>query len=316
MPVPILLSIHVEPTHRLVRGGRQDWTGVAELFDLLTDRRARLEDASGRAVRFNWSLRADPQIEIAYGRPDWVFDRHGDRIARLQEAGDVVGLHVHTWRPVRRFFRDSWIAEFEDAKWICHCLAVGLEAFQDRMGAAPAAFSFGDNFMHARALPILQEAGVRIDYSMDPGLNISRPMGRGERCTGRIPDYSATPRVPFRPSVEDFRVPGPQTHALWELPVSSGLVGSNRDGSPRRSKLLLGSNPDWVGAICAQALNQPMPYILAESRTDVLTRPKTRARYLEALDYLEALARDEALEFAGFDTVGDRLDSGQWVAAA
>jgi hypothetical protein len=316
LSVPCLISIHVEPTHRLVRGGQQDWTGVTELFDLLMERRARLEDASGHAVQFNWNLRADPQIEIAYGKADWVFDRYADEIARVRDAGDAIGLHVHTWRPERRFFRDSWIADFEDATWISHCLTQGLEAFRDRMGMAPVAFSFGDNFMHSCALPILQEAGVRIDYSMDPGLNTTHAMAKGERCTGRIPDYTATPKTPFQPSVEDFRVPGPTNYALWELPVSAGVVGTRRNGAPRRTKLLLGTNPDWVRAICAQALELPTPYILAESRTDVLTHPKTQARFLEALDFLEDLARDEGLRFTGFDTVGDRLDSGDWVVAA
>jgi hypothetical protein len=311
-----MIAIHVEPTHRIVRGGQQDWDGVSELVSVLTERRARMEDASGHAVRFNWCLRADPQIQIAYGRADWGFDRYADEIAQMQAAGDTVGLHVHTWRPVRRFFRDGWVADFEDAEWIAHCLSMGIETFRARMGAAPTTMSFGDNFMHDCALPIMQAAGIRADYSMDPGLNTTTGLGKGERLVGRIPDYTATPKTPFKPSAEDFRVPGPTNYTFWELPVSAGVVGHHRDGSERRTKLLLGTNPAWVAAICAQALDLPNPYIFAESRTDVLTHPKTRARYLEALDHLEALARTDGLEFLGIETLCDRLDSGDWPAAA
>lgn len=316
MGIPTIISIHVEPTLRIVRGGQQEWTGVSELVAALMERRARLEDASGQAVRFNWCLRADPQIEIAYGKADWVFDHYADEIAQMRENGDVVGLHVHTWRPVRRFFRDSWLADFVDADWISHCLTMGIEAFRKRIGAAPAIMSFGDNFMHACALPIMQAAGIRADYSMDPGLNTTSGLGKGELSVGRIPDYSATPRAPFKPSAADFRVPGPTNYSVWEVPVTSGVVGRRRDGSERRTKLLLGTNPEWVKVLCAQALALPTPYVLAESRTDVLSNPKTRGRFFEALDHLEHLARSDELEFVGLETLCDRLDGGESLAAA
>jgi hypothetical protein len=316
MDIPVIITTHLEPTHRLVRGGGQDWDGVSEHVAALMARRPRLEDASGRPVNFSFCLRVDPQIEIAYGKADWVFDRYADEIAQLREAGDTVGLHVHTWRPVRRFFRDGWVADFEDADWIAHCLSMGIEAFRARMGAAPTTMSFGDNFMHDCALPIMQAAGIRADYSMDPGLNTTTGLAKGERLVGRIPDYSATPRAPFKPSATDFRQPGPTNYGFWEVPVSSGVVGRKRDGSERRTKLLLGTNPEWVSAICTQALAQPNPYILAESRTDVLTHPKTRARFFEALDHLEALAPRHGMEFLGLDAFCDRLDAGDWPAAA
>ncbi len=316
MPIPAMISVHVEPTHRVVRGGGEDWEGVSDLVEALMERRARLEDASGLPVCYNWGLRIDPQIEIAYGKADWVFDRYADEIAQMQAAGDVVGLHVHTWRPLRRFFRDTWIADFEDPAWISHCLTLALETFRDRMGGSPTVMSFGDSFMHDCALPIMQDHGIRADFSMNPGMAPLKALGKGERSTGHLPDYRDTPRHPFKPSAVDFRRDGPSNYNFWELPVTSGVIGTARDGSDKWTKLLLGTNPDWITKITAEALQRPAPYLLAESRTDVLTHPKTRARFFMALDHLEELARTRGLEFIGMETLSDRLDRGEWPVAA
>lgn len=312
MTVPAIISIHVEPTHRVVRGKTQDWDGVPELVDALMDRRARLEEASGHPVHFNWGLRVDPQIEIAYGKPDWVFDRYAPQIEQMKDAGDVIGLHVHTWRPIRRFWRDTWLADFEDTDWITYCLSMGIDTFRERTGSAPATMSFGDSFMHDCALPIMQASGIRLDYSMNPHAPPLAALGKGERSKGHLPDYQETPHHPFRPSATDFRVPGPTNYTIWELPVTSGIIGKNRDGSDRWTKLLLGEKLERITAITAQALQRPMPYLFAESRTDVLTHPKTRLRYFQALDHLEELARDKKLEFAGLETICDRLDREEW----
>lgn len=317
MAIPLLLAIDIEPDDRVVKAGKQGWPGVGLLVDCMMERRARLEDATGRAVHFNWYLRLDPQIEIGFGKADWVFDHYGADIERIRQAGDSLGIHVHTWRPIRRFFQRSWLAEFEDVDWIRHCLMLSIDTFRARTGEGPETMSFGDSFMHASVLPLMKEAGIRADFSMNPGMKPHKALGKGEVSNGRLPDYRATPRRPFRPSAADFRVPGPSNHAFWEVPVTSGIIGKDKDGSDRWTKLLLGTNPDWVKSVTEQALAEPDPYLFAECRTDVLTHPKTRERFLWALDHYEALARSGvALEFLRLEAFCDRLDRGEVAVAA
>ncbi|MCV2870444.1 hypothetical protein OEW28_17670 [Defluviimonas sp. WL0002] len=316
MSVPVILAIDVEPDERVVRKTREGWPGFPMLVELLMDRRARLQDATGRPVFFNWYLRLDPQIEIAFGDAGWVFDRYGELIDRVCSAGDSLGLHVHTWRPVRRFFRNTWLADFEDAEWIRHCLTLGLETFRKRTGAFPATMSFGDNFMHESALQVMNECGIRADFSMNPGMKPRKALGKGELSAGMLPDYQSTPRHPFKPSSADFRVPGKTNNAFWEVPVTSGIVGKDKDGSDRWVKLLWGTNPDWVGGITRQALSRPSPYLFAECRTDVLTHPKTRERFLWALDHYESLAREGDLEFMRLESFCDRLEQEAMVVSA
>lgn len=316
MSVPLILAIDIEPDDRVVKATGAGWPGVKLLVDCLMDRRARLQDATGRAVHFNWYLRLDPQIEIAFGRSDWVVDHYAAEIEQIHKAGDALGLHVHTWRPARRWFRRTWLAEFADVDWILHCLGTSIDTFTTRTGAPPRSMSFGDSFMHAAALPLMQEAGIRADFSMNPGMKPHKALGKGELSNGLLPDYRATPRRPFRPAAADFRVPGATNCTFWEIPVTSGIVGRDKDGSDRWTKLLWGMDPNWVRAVTEQALAQPDPYLFAECRTDVLTHPGNRDRYMWALDYYETLARSTALEFMHIEAFCDRLDRGEVAVAA
>jgi hypothetical protein len=311
---PVIISVDVEPVHRLVRGGTGDWDGFPELLDLLSDRRAALAAASGRPVQFSWHLRMDPQIELAYGDPGWIFARYGAEIDRIRATGDSVGIHVHTWRPARRFFRDTWLAEYQDEAWITRCISLAFDTFRTHVGAAPVSMSFGDSFMHACALPVMQEHGLRADLSMFPGMGPRKTVGKRELSNGRSPDYRVTPTRPFKPSANDFRVPGGPDHGFWEIPVTAGSVGRSRDGSDRWTKLLLGTNPDWVTALLDTAARDGATHLVAECRTDVLTHPKTRDRFIWAMNHLEDRAARGDYEFVSAGTLCDRLDAGDVAA--
>ncbi|MBR9763068.1 MAG: hypothetical protein GYB53_05955 [Rhodobacteraceae bacterium] len=307
---PIVINIDVEPVQRVVRGQTPDWDGFEELIALMMERRPRLEDASGAPVAFNWNLRMDPQIEVGYGRADWVFHRYGREIQRLLEAGDTLGLHIHTWRPVRRFFRNTWLAEFDDVDWISHCVQLSFDTFRANLDRTPTSMSFGDNFMHSCAIPIMEENGVRADMSMSPGRPPVGPNAKGELANGVTPDYRQTPRHPFKPSAADFTRPGPSNYGFWEIPITSGIVGKTRKGDDHWSKLLFGIRPEWIETLITGALEAAAPVIAGDCRTDVLTNEKNRERFIWSMDYLEKMARTHDLRFSRLDHICDQLDSG------
>ncbi|WP_417248965.1 hypothetical protein [Celeribacter sp.] len=305
---PIIFNIDVEPAQRLVKGKPDDWAGFSELVALMMERRRGLEDASGAPVSFNWNLRMDPQIEIAYGRADWIFANFEQEIAQILDTNDTLGVHIHTWRPVRKFFRDTWLAEFADEEWISHCVHQSLDTFRANVGRAPTAMSLGDSFMHSCAIAIMEEHNVRADFTMTPGRAPKGANGKGELANGTTPDYRNTPRYPFKPSAADFTREGPSNYGLWEFPITGGVVGKTRKGEDRYNKLLFGTNPEWVDTLITRALAEGAPVIAGDCRTDVLTHPKTRERFLWALDYLEGKARTDGLTFLNLALLCDRLD--------
>ena len=119
MTIPVLICIDVEPDARDVDvRARADWKGFEETFRLFEELRPRASDAAGAPARFNWFLRMDPQVAVAYGSAGWAAERYGPQFESLCAAGDELGLHTHAWRSVG----DGWVTDHGDQAWVNHCV--------------------------------------------------------------------------------------------------------------------------------------------------------------------------------------------------
>lgn len=306
--IPFILSIHIEPEERLVKTTHVGWPGFLNLSDYLRANRRRLEDATGHPVRFTWSLRLDPQIAHAFGRADWILKRHGAVLEQLMADGDSIGIHVHTWRPVRHWFKRSWVADFHDQDWTEHCIRMAHEAYVRHFGRGPAVASMGDHYMSPRAMHLFDELGIRADNSMYPGMNPTMQMMPTEKTRGSLPDYRHLPEQAFKPSVTDFSRPGPAHHRVWAVPLSAGKVRHPVSGETMHHCLLLGSMPDWVEGIVTHHLRRSAAYLHGEARTDVRMVPDNRTRFDWALDYLARCNPKGGLRFVTLDEYCDSLD--------
>lgn len=236
--LPIILCIDVEPDERhTARDTAKDWEGFAESFKFFSALRPRLAEATGAPARFNWFFRMDPQIEGAYGSPDWVVKRRGEIIAQLEKSGDELGLHTHAWR----WDEDSrcWIADHGNQQWIDHCLRVSFEAYRRAFGRACASFRFGDHWMSNETMDLLESLGAQFDLTIEPG-RIARPAQcLSEKYTGTLPDYVSAPRRPYRPSRRDFRAHHPgHERGLWAIPLSTGKEPGRFTGVKRAAQAL------------------------------------------------------------------------------
>ena len=98
-----------------------------------------------------------------------------------------------------------------------------IAAFQRLFGRVPEASRFGDRWLSQPAVELLQASGIRFDLTIEPGLP-DEPVFDDPRATGRLPDYRAAPREPYRPSSGDFLVPlrgAASADALWMVPVTT-----------------------------------------------------------------------------------------------
>lgn len=220
--IPFIFCIDVEPDERETDVViPEDWKGFEEAFNSFNKLRPHLEKATGAPVSFSWFFRMDPQIERTYGQPAWVVERYGEAIKLLEQSGDELGLHTHAWRWSEDASR--WVIDHGNQNWIDHCLHVSFEAYRGAFGRPCLSFRFGDHWMNNETMNSLESMGVKFDLTIEPGRRARPTLSAGELHTGSLPDYTTTPKRPYKPSQEDFRKHGgSDTRALWVIPISTG----------------------------------------------------------------------------------------------
>jgi hypothetical protein len=219
--VPVFLCVDLEPDERQVQiSGAKSLRGVDAVFGHLERLRPRLAEASGEQVRFLWFVRCDPQIDVVYGSPDYLLSRCAETFEGLLAGGDGIGLHVHPWRWDES--KVSWVADYGNPAWIEHCVHTAFEAYRAHFGASCQLHRFGDRWLNTDVIPLLEQLGVRFDFTVEPGARPTHALAPGETTTGSIPDYTGAPQKPYRPSRDDFGVPDPEAGpGLWIVPLSA-----------------------------------------------------------------------------------------------
>lgn len=292
MVLPAHLCIDVEPNDREVAGDpASDWSATGPCVEALEAFRGRLR-AAGRQARFNWFLRCDPQVQAAYGSPDYAFRRFRPIWDRALAAGDGLGVHTHAWRIVD----GQWSSEHGDGPWVAHCVTEGLNAFERCMQRPAALFRFGDHFLSNDVVRLLARRGVRYEMTLEPGIDEAPAMRPGEAASGALPDYRGAPRAPYRPSRSDYRKPA----RLWPrplrmIPVSTGCAGA--DPIPAAGghfyHLNLAADGALMQGICTRLLAHPSTaHLCWVARTGDFAQSRHRDNFLANLDYLAGTGLD------------------------
>lgn len=144
------------------------------------------------------------------------------KLAEFTARGDQVGgVHPHSWRwnAVAR----RWVSDQGDPEWVAHCARMGLNAYAEAFGRTCAAYRHGDRAMTTALAHLLDEADVKVDLTVEPGLPATRGLANGELTTGWIEDTTRAPTEAYRPSRNDFRVPAARQNGLLIVPLTRAL---------------------------------------------------------------------------------------------
>lgn len=323
-PVPIVLGVDVEPDSRtLVPGDRLALDGFAACVTWLENLRPRLEDATGRPVRFTWFLRMDPQIEALTGGPDALAASILPGLRRLQSRGDALGLHTHAgrWDAARR----RWVVDHGDPAWVAHCARTAFASYAATFGEPCRRHRYGDRFTSRAALDLAAGLGARVDLTVEPGKPRTARVDVTAPATGEIPSSLHLRSEPMRHGDTD----------LWLLPLTAGDPGPALPwhirtarrirfaGQPLRRPLTLYRpyrTPDAYWDAVEETLSGvPTPYVALVVRSDLPLRPEMayarpimeallhttlvrRLRFADPLDVVED-ARTAAAGWAAGETV-------------
>ncbi|MDQ4005291.1 MAG: hypothetical protein M3135_03195 [Actinomycetota bacterium] len=211
--IPFVLGFDVEPDPRMPDPrDPQPWRGFEQLLRALRPLRRRFGRATGLPPRFSWFLRMDPQVQVAYGSATWSVDRYGRWFDRLRAAGDAFGVHPHAIR----WDGGGWVIDHGDPAFVRTSVRRSLEAFAAAFGERPLMSRMGDRFLSVDAVRALDQGGIRIDMTAEPGEPGTDTLDRSTTWTGSITDYGQTPR--------ELHLPSGGSGRMIEMPVTSSTV--------------------------------------------------------------------------------------------
>jgi hypothetical protein len=219
-PRNVLLLVDVEPDARKTDRDGDGWAGARAAHDHLERLRAALSERTGTPARFNWFLRADPQVRDTWGSADRAAGACPAIIRAIEEHGDHCGIHPHLWRWSDRL--GDWFNDIADPDWVAECLGTSVEAYRRIFGRDPESCRFGDRWLDAGAIRLMERAGIRFDLTVEPGLP-GAAVHDDPHATGRLPDYRRAPRVPYQPADGAPLLPRrePADDGLWIIPVTT-----------------------------------------------------------------------------------------------
>ncbi len=222
--IPIVLSLNIEPDPRMTNvANPEPWTGYEKTYEYFKNLRMPLEDMTQSKVNYVWMYRMDHQVEVTYGDPAWAINKYPHIMKYIEQRGDAVGLHPHSWQWQEE--TASWNNEFADQAWLDFVIEDALENFKHTFGRNCEIFQFGDQFMNTKIMNLLRKRGVKYDMSVEPGYHILSEEFPGEKWVGFELDTRGVGRMPYYPSASDFRKPSLLKDAgLITIPVSTGLV--------------------------------------------------------------------------------------------
>jgi hypothetical protein len=293
-PIPILINIDSEPDAReTTPGSAKPWVGFERCFDFVAAQRAKMAQRIGAPVHFTWFWRVDPQVKLTYGSADWALRAYAPQIAHLRACGDEIGVHVHVWRWNAE--RARWVADYSDQAWIEGCIRDGVADFERALGMPAELFSMGDGWHNQRSVRLIEQLGVRIDCTLEPGCE-GHSLAPGEFSVGDVPDRRTMPTAPYRPSQSNFLVPGePGGHSVVLFPMSTAVEPQRRSwrslfrkrGKPTIGKMHLGHHPGRFGPMFEEVISRrPRPHVVIAARSD-LARHESLLRFAEQnLDWM------------------------------
>ncbi|HUF72634.1 MAG TPA: hypothetical protein VMR74_07030 [Gammaproteobacteria bacterium] len=304
--IPVVFCIDIEPDEFFVdRVNPKPWAGFEFSHGYLQKARTRFEAVTGQPVRFNWFLRMDPQVAIAYGDAAWPAQRYAEFFQEYRGAGDEIGLHVHTYRWLDD--DNAWLDDCGNPEWITQCLRSSSDSFKAAFGTQARSIRFGNYWLSTAAVNEAEALGFEIDLTIEPGLNASKWQGgKKPRQTAAVPDYYRVPRFPYVPSRINFKKVGDQGDArsIMMMPLTSayldfgwGLRGIKRRLGRLKRNGLSGhrqhqplsmwktwAEPDSFADMLDRALSvQSRPYLAFAVRSDMHTDYRVYDRCLEAL---------------------------------
>lgn len=174
-------------------------------------------------IPLTWYVRADGQLERAYGSARYLLDTHAGFWRQAILRGDELGWHPHlyTTEAEPQIITDSAQAVNELSR-IWHSI-------KDTEFNLPT-FRMGEAWHTIETLNLLEKIGFTVDATAIPE--------RDDSANGHPRNWSGTPNHPYYPAQSDVRIPATdniseQTQRILEVPMNSWYFQASYDTAPK-----------------------------------------------------------------------------------
>ena len=162
-----------------------------------------------------WFVRCDDEIEEITGERNFLLKEFVNSWYCCEEEGHEIGFHPHLYRrrgnKWEQDFRKNTQLEQLEKSWQA-ANSSGFQISSSRIGEA---------YCNNEIMKSLNDLGIKVDSTAMPG--------RVRKDNERWIDWEKTPDKAYKPSIDDYRVPGVATHSLTELPMSMLLTKAYYD---------------------------------------------------------------------------------------
>lgn len=167
-----------------------------------------------------WYVRADAQLEYAYGSVSYLFDTYADFWCDAVQRGDELGWHPHLYTLPED---DSQPQIITDSQQAVSELKRTWSMIQNLPFELPT-FRMGEGWHTVKTLNLVESLGFTIDSTAIPG--------RDDSATGHPRNWKNTPNQPYYPARDDIRIAG-DPRPLLEMPMNSWYFQTPYDKVPK-----------------------------------------------------------------------------------
>jgi hypothetical protein len=171
-------------------------------------------------IPLTWYVRADGQLEDAYGSVLYLFEQYRDFWEQALARGDELGWHPHLYRqptpdaePI--FLTDEAQAVEELTRLWQQVQHTGFDLPTFRMGEA---------WHTPHTLDLLESLGFQVDSTCIPD--------RDDSASGHPRNWAGAPNQPYYPDRTDIRRAG-AVRNLLEIPITSWRFQASYDNAPK-----------------------------------------------------------------------------------
>lgn len=211
----ICLTIDTDPDHLsgyVVNRKRLEWRGLEFALD-------HFHEALGE-IPLTWYVRADGQLEHAYGSSLYLLNQHADFWKKAQARGDELGWHPHLYT----------IPEGDEAPEVITDEQQAIDEMTriwdqvQTLGFEMPTFRMGEAWHTPRTLAHIEALGFAVDSSAIPD--------RDDSASGHPRNWTNAPNQPYFPAHDDVCLAA-EPRPLLEVPMNSWRFAASYDKAPK-----------------------------------------------------------------------------------